>query len=141
MTDLWLAILHQVLAFGLVAMLTAEPVLVHRGMAAPEAARVVRLDAGYMAPRPASSSSSACVGGSIAPKATPITRPPKRCAVSASIRIWSCFSSWPSLPSPRPWRATRVSSAHGRRAQALLPSRWSIRFVLQFLEAHGEDER
>jgi putative membrane protein len=47
MTDLWLAIVHHVLVFGLAAMLAAEAVLVRRGMGARDAAKVARLDAGY----------------------------------------------------------------------------------------------
>lgn len=45
--DLWLAIAHHVLVFGLAGMLMAEMVLVRPGMSAQDAAKVARLDAGY----------------------------------------------------------------------------------------------
>lgn len=45
--DLWLAVAHHVLVFGLAGMLMAEMVLVRRGMSAQDAAKVARLDAGY----------------------------------------------------------------------------------------------
>lgn len=47
MLDLVLAILHHILAFGLVAMLMAESVLVKPGMTGETARRVAGLDAGY----------------------------------------------------------------------------------------------
>jgi putative membrane protein len=47
MTDLALAIVHHLLAFGLAAMLACELVLVRPGMAGAQAVRVARLDAGY----------------------------------------------------------------------------------------------
>lgn len=47
MLDLVLAILHHILAFGLVAMLMAESVLVKPGMSGETARRVAGLDAGY----------------------------------------------------------------------------------------------
>lgn len=47
MLDLVLAILHHILAFGLVAMLMAESVLVKPGMTGATARRVAGLDAGY----------------------------------------------------------------------------------------------
>ena len=47
MLDLVLAILHHILAFGLVAMLMAESVLVRPGMTGETARRVAGLDAGY----------------------------------------------------------------------------------------------
>jgi len=47
MLDLVLAILHHILAFGLVAMLMAESVLVKPGMTGETARRVAGIDAGY----------------------------------------------------------------------------------------------
>lgn len=47
MLDLVLAILHHILAFGLVAMLMAESVLVKPGMTGDTARRVASIDAGY----------------------------------------------------------------------------------------------
>ena len=47
MLDLVLAILHHILAFGLVAMLMAESVLVNPGMTGETARRVAGIDAGY----------------------------------------------------------------------------------------------
>ena len=47
MLDLVLAILHHILAFGLVAMLMGESVLVKPGMTGETARRVAGLDAGY----------------------------------------------------------------------------------------------
>ncbi len=47
MTDLWLAIAHHVLVFGLAMMLAAEGLLVREGMNSADAARVARLDSGY----------------------------------------------------------------------------------------------
>jgi putative membrane protein len=47
MTDLWLAIAHHVLVFGLVAMLAAESTLIRPGMTAAEIRRAAGLDAGY----------------------------------------------------------------------------------------------
>jgi putative membrane protein len=47
MLDLVLAILHHILAFGLVAMLMAESVLVKPGMTGDTARRVAGIDAGY----------------------------------------------------------------------------------------------
>lgn len=47
MLDLVLAILHHILAFGLVAMLMAESVLVKPGMTGEAARRVAGIDAGY----------------------------------------------------------------------------------------------
>lgn len=47
MLDLVLAILHHILAFGLVAMLMGESVLVKPGMTGEQARRVAGLDAGY----------------------------------------------------------------------------------------------
>ncbi|MDB5456009.1 MAG: hypothetical protein JWP92_1594 [Caulobacter sp.] len=47
MLDLILAILHHILAFGLVSILVAEAVLVRPGMTALDARRVARLDLGY----------------------------------------------------------------------------------------------
>lgn len=47
MTDLFLAIAHHVLVFGLAGMLAAEAVLVRAGMSGADATRVARLDAGY----------------------------------------------------------------------------------------------
>lgn len=47
MADLFLAIAHHILVFGLVGMLTGEAVLVRPGMSSADAARVARLDAGY----------------------------------------------------------------------------------------------
>jgi putative membrane protein len=47
MLDLVLAILHHILAFGLVAMLTAESVLVKPGMTGETVRRVAGIDAGY----------------------------------------------------------------------------------------------
>lgn len=47
MLDLVLAILHHILAFGLVAMLMAESVLVKPGMTGATTRRVAGLDAGY----------------------------------------------------------------------------------------------
>ena len=46
-TDLWLAILHHVLVFGLVIMLAAQLALVRPNMNWADAARVGRLDIGY----------------------------------------------------------------------------------------------
>ena len=46
MTDLWLAIAHHVLVFGLVTMLAAEVVLVRPGLSPRDPARISRLDAG-----------------------------------------------------------------------------------------------
>lgn len=47
MLDLVLAILHHILAFGLVAMLMAESVLVKPGMTGETARRVAGIDVGY----------------------------------------------------------------------------------------------
>jgi putative membrane protein len=47
MTDLWLAIAHHVLVFGLVAMLAAESALIRPGMTAAEIRRAAGLDGGY----------------------------------------------------------------------------------------------
>lgn len=47
MLDLVLAILHHILAFGLVAMLMAESVLVKPGMTGETVRRVAGIDAGY----------------------------------------------------------------------------------------------
>jgi putative membrane protein len=47
MTDLWLAIAHHVLVFGLVIMLSVQASLVREGMGRSDAARVARLDIGY----------------------------------------------------------------------------------------------
>jgi putative membrane protein len=47
MTDLWLAILHHVLVFGLAIMLAVQATLVREGMGGADAARVARLDIGY----------------------------------------------------------------------------------------------
>jgi putative membrane protein len=47
MTDLWLAIAHHVLVFGLAIMLAAQASLVREGMGRAEAARAARLDIGY----------------------------------------------------------------------------------------------
>lgn len=47
MLDLVLAILHHILAFGLVAMLMSESVLVKPGMTGDAARRVAGIDAGY----------------------------------------------------------------------------------------------
>ena len=46
-TDLWLAIFHHVLVFGLAIMLGAQAVLVREGMTASDTARVAGLDIGY----------------------------------------------------------------------------------------------
>jgi hypothetical protein len=47
MADLWLAIAHHVLVFGLVIMLSVQASLVREGMGRSDAARVARLDIGY----------------------------------------------------------------------------------------------
>lgn len=47
MIDLWLAIAHHVLAFGLVAMLATELAMVRPGMSSVDALRAARIDAGY----------------------------------------------------------------------------------------------
>ncbi|WP_316976764.1 DUF2214 family protein [Shumkonia mesophila] len=47
MTDLFLAILHHLLAFGLVAILAAQFALVRPPLAGPQLARLARLDAAY----------------------------------------------------------------------------------------------
>jgi putative membrane protein len=46
-TDLWLAIFHHILVFGLAIMLGAQAVLVRQGMSGADAVRVARLDIGY----------------------------------------------------------------------------------------------
>jgi putative membrane protein len=47
MTDLWLAIAHHILVFGLVIMLAAEFALVREGLGAAEVKRLAGLDMGY----------------------------------------------------------------------------------------------
>jgi putative membrane protein len=47
MTDLWLAIAHHILVFGLVIMLAAEFALVRQGLGAAEVKRLTGLDIGY----------------------------------------------------------------------------------------------
>ncbi|HEY4265392.1 MAG TPA: DUF2214 family protein [Micropepsaceae bacterium] len=47
MTDLWLAIIHHVLVFGLAIMLAVQASLLRDGMGAADAARIARLDIGY----------------------------------------------------------------------------------------------
>jgi putative membrane protein len=47
MTDLWLAIAHHVLVFGLAIMLAVEAALLRDGMGGAEATRIARLDIGY----------------------------------------------------------------------------------------------
>ena len=47
MTDLWLAIAHHALVFGLAIMLAAQASLVREGMGRGDAGRVARLDIGY----------------------------------------------------------------------------------------------
>lgn len=47
MTDLWYAIAHHVLVFGMVAMLAAESALVRPGMSAADITRASRLDGIY----------------------------------------------------------------------------------------------
>ncbi len=47
MLDLGLAILHHLLAFGLVTILMAESVLVRPGITPDQCRRVARIDAGY----------------------------------------------------------------------------------------------
>ena len=47
MTDLWLAILHHALVFGLAIMLSAQASLVRVGMGRDDAARAAKLDIGY----------------------------------------------------------------------------------------------
>jgi putative membrane protein len=46
-TDLWLAIFHHILVFGLAIMLGAQAVLVRQGMTASDALRLARLDIGF----------------------------------------------------------------------------------------------
>jgi len=46
-TDLWLAIFHPILVFGLASMLGAQAVLVRQGMTASDALRLARLDIGF----------------------------------------------------------------------------------------------
>ena len=47
MTDLWLAIAHHILVFGLVIMLAAESALARQGLGASDAKRLAGLDIGY----------------------------------------------------------------------------------------------
>ncbi|HXJ02188.1 MAG TPA: DUF2214 family protein [Micropepsaceae bacterium] len=47
MTDLWLAILHHVLVFGLAIMLAVQATLLRESMSADDTARIARLDIGY----------------------------------------------------------------------------------------------
>ena len=47
MSDLWLAIAHHILVFGLVIMLAAESALVRQGLGAAELKRLAGLDIGY----------------------------------------------------------------------------------------------
>jgi putative membrane protein len=47
MTDLWLAIAHHALIFGLAIMLSVQACLVREGMGRGDAARVARLDIAY----------------------------------------------------------------------------------------------
>lgn len=47
MTDLWLAIAHHMLVFGLVIMLATEAALVRQGLGAAEVKRLAGLDIGY----------------------------------------------------------------------------------------------
>ena len=47
MTDLWLAIAHHGLVFGLAIMLAVQATLLREGMEAQDAARIARLDIGY----------------------------------------------------------------------------------------------
>jgi putative membrane protein len=47
MMDLWLAIAHHILVFGLVIMLAAESALARQGLGAAEVKRLAGLDIGY----------------------------------------------------------------------------------------------
>jgi len=47
MTDLWLAIAHHILVFGLVIMLAMESALLRQGMGLAEVKRLAGLDIGY----------------------------------------------------------------------------------------------
>jgi len=47
MTDLWLAIVHHVLVFGLAIMLAVQATLLREGMSPEDASRLARLDIGY----------------------------------------------------------------------------------------------
>jgi putative membrane protein len=47
MTDLWLAIAHHIVVFGLVIMLASESALVRQGLGAAEVKRLAGLDIGY----------------------------------------------------------------------------------------------
>lgn len=47
MTDLWLAIVHHILVFGLAIMLAVQATLLREDMSAGDTARIARLDIGY----------------------------------------------------------------------------------------------